>query len=219
MHIIILNLLNIFKAKRELVLNVQKRVNDSLGKSDTQKRLTICLILLSIISVSNAQKSSIYQLAFGTINQQTMTMADAAGKKIVVAVIDAGSPDVKELLALDTLYKKNVANISVILVPVSDFTPNSNETRLKKLLIDSLALTYPITHISKGKKSANTAQHPLLAWLTNKSINSHFDIDIDKVGGVFIISEKGKLFANLPERIPINGKMMQTILSKQVDDK
>ena len=87
---------------------------------------------------------------------------------------------------------------------------------MKKLIYDTLKLSYPVTAVSKAKKTDGVAQHSLLAWLTNINQNAHFDVDIDKVGEMFVLSENGKLFARLKEPIPANGKDMKKILMQQV---
>ncbi len=51
------------------------------------------------------------------------------------------------------------------------------------------------------KKDAKGRQHPLLAWLTDKDQNRHFDQDIETTDKLFFINESGVLYAVLDNMV------------------
>lgn len=186
-----------------------------------KKATLVFTTILFFAVISNAQNNTVYQLSFDALNNSQGKIAASSfqGKKVLITVFDAGNPDRNLLLSLDTLCRQNKNSLVVIAIPAADYTAAvKNAISLKKLVTDTLMLSYPVASISKSKKKAGAAQHSLLAWLTNKNQNNHFDADIDKPGEMFVLSEKGKLFARIKEPIPVNGKIMRKLLAQQVSD-
>ena len=191
---------------------------DCLFKSSRIIKFALVLsVHICFMPIARSQTVNPYQLSFGTLNNGQISLATYRGKKVLISLFDAGNPNRKWLAALDTLYLQNINSIVVIAVPVTNFQAAVHDINsLKKLIYDTLKLSYPVTAVSKAKKTDGVAQHSLLAWLTNINQNAHFDVDIDKVGEMFVLSENGKLFARLKEPIPANGKDMKKILMQQV---
>jgi hypothetical protein len=80
-----------------------------------------------------------------------------------------------------------------------------------------LKISYSVTKVDKVKKSDLVNQNALLAYLTSKNGNSHFDDDVLKSGEMFLISEKGKLFTRLKETVAVNSAFMNKQIQKQID--
>ncbi len=142
-------------------------------------------------------------------------MKKCAGKKIILATLDASKINLQYLLSLDTLNRKHHDSIVVIGIPVTDFgSPVATSYILK--LIDSLNLSYPLIPPGKGKKGAG--QVPLMTWVTTNSAKNPFNIDLESVGQLFVISTTGFLYANLPPYTPPNGQWMKNVLGNEVTE-
>ncbi len=68
---------------------------------------------------------------------------------------------------------------------------------MKKLLLDTLGLSYTIADTGYAKKEADADQHILMKWITHRSENGHVDNDITEAGQFFIFSTKGLLYGSL----------------------
>jgi glutathione peroxidase len=180
---------------------------------------SIIIMLISVVTVFAAKaQSNLYTLSFEDLDGTQINMSDYRGKKIIIVEYDAANPDRKQLLSLDSLYKNNISSLVVIAIPVSDFGSNPANAAIKKLWRDTLKLSYTVTKISKAKKATGAAQHKLLRWVTGKDMNNHFDTDIDNDGELFVISEQGRLFANLKNKPDMMGWVMKNILNQHVSD-
>ena len=179
--------------------------------------LLAAMLLLSCIV--HAQDKSVYPLNLTGLDNSQISMANFKGKKIIITVFDAASPDRSQLLALDSLYQKNKNTLVVIAVPVTDLSAKPvQDSVLKKQVADTMKLSFLVVNASKAQKVNGSTQNPLLAWVTNKDQNLHFDVDINKVGELFILNENGKLFARFKEKIAVGGKLMSRLLGFQLND-
>ena len=87
----------------------------------------------------------------------------------------------------------------MIAVPTDEFSVDVNLDTLRDITTSSdIVVAKPL----KIKKSNAELQHPLFGWLTNVTKNSHFDIDVEREGQLFIISERGTLYSVLPDLPP-----------------
>lgn len=175
------------------------------------------LVLLTIFTaLLYAQTSTVFPLKFKAIDKGNIHMNDYKGKKVIVVVCDAVEPDQQQLLSLDSLYQKNKKTLVVIAIPVEDFHSNAEEKKLKKLLQKQLNISFPITAISKAKKNTGNAQHELLQWLTKKESNKKMDKDVQYDGEIFVLNEKGDLYARLNQKLNVNSPFFLRILAQAV---
>jgi glutathione peroxidase-family protein len=174
------------------------------------------LLLIFFATTMQGQINTLYPLKFKAIDKGNIHMNDYKGKKVIVVVCDAVEPDQQQLLSLDSLYKKNKKTLVVIAIPVEDFHSNAEAKKLKKLLLQQLNISFPITAISKAKKNTGNAQHELLQWLTNKESNKKMDKDVQYDGEIFVLNEKGNLYARLNQKLNVNSPFFLRILAQAV---
>ncbi|MBS1918293.1 MAG: hypothetical protein JST87_18650 [Bacteroidetes bacterium] len=161
----------------------------------------LCFFIYKNAAISQTAFSG---LSLNGISGTSISLSTYLGKKTIIAVCSTSSPDTKRLKSLDSLYKTGAGNLAVVIIPVEDFDASQSllagltqlTSVLKKSLVDSLHLSVAITQPVYGKKAA-VNQNSLLQWLTNKSSNAHFDYDLASTNQIFVISEKGRLFAVL----------------------
>ena len=156
--------------------------------------------------------SSIYDITIQTLNGASVNLGSFAGKKIIVIEFDAANYDGAQLLTLDSLQKTN-PTVQVIGVPAKDFSTST--TQNIQSLVTSLNLSFIITQPGLVKKSAGNNQEPIFKWLTHAGENTHFDNDADQPGQIYLVSEKGVLYAML-QKGTVNA-IVKELAAKQIN--
>jgi glutathione peroxidase len=181
---------------------------------NTKIIISLFIMLAPLISLS--QNQSVYNIKSKSLDKGNIQLADYTGKKIIITVFDAAEPDKAYLLSLDTLYRANKGKLTVIAIPVEDFHANADEKKLKKQLFSDWGISYPICAVSKAKKQHGNNQQELLQWLTRKEMNKKIDKDVQNDGEIFVLNEKGLLYARLTQKINVHNPFFLKILSQAV---
>jgi hypothetical protein len=115
-----------------------------------------------------------------------------------MAVVSANAAGLKMVRLLDSVQSAN-DSIRAIAIPTGDFNGVVSTQDLRDLKKNiSIVITKPL----KVKRANGAQQHPLFAWLTQSSENSHFNMDVVGEGQLFIVSAKGTLYCVLPNNTP-----------------
>ena len=158
---------------------------------------SLCL-LLSLILINPKLENSFYDFEFEDINGTIINTSVYPGERVVVAVISSNEAGRKLVNYFDSIQKAGIA-VQVIAIPTDEFNVDVNLDTLGGFTTNShIVVAKPL----KIKKSNAELQHPLFAWLTNVTKNNHFDMDVEREGQLFIISEKGTLYSVLPDLPP-----------------
>lgn len=152
-------------------------------------------ILISLILICGLVADDVYNVSFPDVSGKTISMKSFRGKKVMVVVINAKSPDIGYLRYLSQLQSKSDA-YQIIAIPSLEFGGTVDPARISELRAKE-KLTFLLAQPSELKKSARSKQHPLMAWITSKDRNQHFDEDVDVTEKIFIINESGVLYAIL----------------------
>ena len=155
------------------------------------------LFYISMFLFNPADSNSFYDLQFEKLDGSIVKSSAFQGKKVVVAVISASQASSGIVRYLDSLQKSSPA-LAIIAVPTDEFNGNIKGTDLASLK-ESIAIT--IARPVKVKKKTSS-QDPLFAWLTQNKANSHFDMDVEGEGQLFMINEKGTLYGVFPAITP-----------------
>lgn len=159
-------------------------------------------LIITTSLLSPLFQSGIYNIQLVNLNGATVSLASFQNKKILIAPFSAGAPDTQQLQLLDSLQNAN-PGIKVIAVPANDFGGPGNIETLKNLR-RSLSLTILMTSPMEVKKSSGLNQHPLFKWLTDVNRNTHFDVDAESGGQLFMISPGGNLYSVLGAGAPVS---------------
>jgi len=122
-------------------------------------------------------------------------MSTFAGHKVIVLTFDATNPD-KAMLSMADSVQKADTSVFIVGVPAADFTGYSSDTALSSMH-DSLALSFPFTKVALVTRASGNVQEALFKWLTDVTLNQHFDRDVDAPGQMYLISERGVLYGIL----------------------
>lgn len=175
--------------------------------------LLLYIFLLHPLMPSSAV--NIFDLQFKSIDNILINMSDYQNKHLVVVEFDASNPDRDVLQSLDSLYKTDTENIKIIAVPCLDFGYPANIENMRKLLLDTLNLSFSITDTGFAKKKSTSNQHILMKWITTQSENGHVDNDITEAGQLFIISKKGLLYASLSRQNIFEKDLIQFLINNE----
>lgn len=156
---------------------------------------------------------SIYEISIEKLEGKQQYLSEYRGKKMLIALITDPAVEVGILQCLDSIQNVHGDSLVVIAVPAIDFEPGAaqdslptkkevNDRKLLKELKDSLKLDLLIAKPVRVKKSSGGRQHALFNWLTHASENIHFDEEITEGGQLFLVSEKGQLYAQLDWKVP-----------------
>jgi glutathione peroxidase-family protein len=151
--------------------------------------------LISLILICALTADDVYNVSFPDVSGKTIWMKSFRGKKVIVVVINAKSPDIGYLRYLSQLQSKSKA-YQIIAIPSIEFSGNLDPAKISELRAKE-KLSFLVAQPSELKMSAKSRQHPLMAWITNKDRNEHFGEDIDVTEKIFIINENGVLYAIL----------------------
>lgn len=144
------------------------------------------------MTLCSPDTSSFYSLSISRPDGSQLSMAAFAGRKVMVLTFDASNPDRAMLLMADSLQKADSSAI-VVGVPAADFTGYASDSTLT-LLHDSLGVSYPFTHAVLVTRTNGANQQGLFKWLTDVTLNQHFDRDVEAPGQLFLVSEQGVLY-------------------------
>jgi len=177
------------------------------------------LILFSILGFSFfPAETRLYEIQFKSLDKARIDMSAYKGKKVIIVAFNAVNPDYTQLRSLDTIYQRHKNHVVIIAIPIEEFGKAMPDKNLINLLRDTMNVNYPIAAVSKAHKKQDKEHHPLLQWLTNKSMNGHFDEDVEGNGQMFIINETGILYAVVKQKILPTGKMMMEIVGRYVKE-
>lgn len=179
------------------------------------RKKMILSLLFSFSGIWALSQQDFYSLSFKDLGNNQVSMRSYSGKKVVIAVFDAAKPNEEFLKKLDTLYRNNSSTLQVIAVPVKDFDNVAGNEQLTNLY-NHLQLGFVISMAGNGKKTSGSGQHGILHWVTNKSANKHFDIDVEEPGQLFVIDETGNLFAVIKSKVSPTSVSMAKVISKKM---
>jgi glutathione peroxidase-family protein len=151
--------------------------------------------LIPIVITAFSASSSVFDITESNINGQAIKLDTFGGKKIIVVEFDPGNYNESQLLTLDTIQRTN-SQVQVIAVPAKDFGSTATLQQIQSI-IQNLNLSFIVTVPAFVKKTAGIDQDALFDWLTHLEKNSHFDIDADDPGQIYLVNGSGELYALL----------------------
>ncbi len=158
----------------------------------------------------------IYDVQFRDIGEQPIAMSAFSGKKILVRTFDARAPDIHQIRLLDSITLIYQSALSVIAIPVSDFSSPLSDSILKNKLIDSAGVHFIVSASGKGQKANGDLQQPLVKWLTHRDLSHHFDTDITQGWQLFLASETGIHYVEFS--LPVTNDILNAALIQTVND-
>ena len=128
---------------------------------------------------------------------------------LVILQVNKTDSNLKILSSIDSFATAFQSRIAVVGIPTFEY--GYNDDSLVALTDWYRKFGGKNLIVSKGLISGKTnkSQSQLFAWLTNASLNGHFDQEIDGPGEVFFIDESGQLYGIISATAFLNGKIFK----------
>ncbi|MDE3185706.1 MAG: redoxin family protein [Bacteroidota bacterium] len=154
--------------------------------------------------------TSIYNFSITDQNGNTISLENFKGKKILFVNSASGSPYVRQLASLDTLYEKYKDSLEVIVIPSNTF---HSEPKSNAAIKDFIQETYHVHYlISEKTDVAGGSQSSLYKWLTHYTENGMMDNNINEDFYKFLIDQQGRLVGIFaPSVDPMSDEMQSAI--------
>lgn len=177
--------------------------------------LYILFTAISIFTIAQANKQTIYDFKVKTIEGGTFDFSSLKGKKIIIVNTASECGNTPQYAELEEIYKKYAAkNVVVIGFPANNFgaqEPGSDKD-IKAFCAKNYAVTFPM--MSKISVKGNDMA-PLYKWLTEKAQNGVQDAPVTWNFQKFLIDEKGNWVASIAPKIaPLASKEVMDFISK-----
>lgn len=174
----------------------------------------ILSFIIPVMLFSFSNTGDIYEVALNNIDGNKIDLNTCKGKKILFVVLPLSVTDTTlsraELAAVQKKYEGSLVIIGLVAEEAG--YEKSQKASLKELYNNQNA-GFLLTEPMKVKKGPH--QSALLAWLTNKDKNQHFDQDVRGVGQKFFVNEKGELYAVLGPQFKLTNPLIDQIISRQ----
>src|SRR5580692_3695461 len=171
--------------------------------------------LLFLCSGVSSGQSNVYQQKILNKDGNSISISSFSGKKILIALCSAFTPELARLNMLNKLSKDSSARLQIIIIPLMDIDSPASKLSVHSALLDTTKFNFIVCKPVNGKKINAASQTPLLKWLTNKSGNIHLDNDLHNSNQMFVVGENGVLYAELFGAGDIsNGNLVTVLKSK-----
>ncbi len=133
-------------------------------------------------------------------SDENLCLKDFKGKKILLVNVASECGYTKQYADLEKLYQTYKQSLIVIGFPCNQFGGQEpgTEAEIEKFCSSKFAVNFPITKKIAVKDSA---QHPIYAWLTSKSLNGVADYKVTWNFNKFMLNENGQLIGYFNSKI------------------
>jgi len=158
------------------------------------------LILLATIFFTTVD-SSIHNYKIQALDSNTeIDLSAFKGKKILIVNVASKCGYTPQYEALQELSVQYDDKLVVLGIPCDQFMGQelNSESEIKAFCTNEFHVTFPMTTMVEVK---GDNQHPIYAWLTQKSLNGKGDYKVSWNFNKFLIDENGKLIEYFPSKV------------------
>lgn len=173
------------------------------------------LVVLYWCFTSMGQTPSIHNLTIKDIDGLDIHLNSYQGIKLLIFIAPTKETEGITLQELDSI--KNRYDTTIKLMGVMSYENgfvDSNKAAIKSMYA-SLGINLILTQGMHTPKATGSNQSDLFNWLTNKSVNSRFNIDAKGVGQKFFIDKTGKIYSVIPSEIPFTSTIVTNLITKK----
>lgn len=141
-------------------------------------------------TIKAMQGKSFYELSAIDIDGNNIPFSNYRGKKIMVVNVASKCGYTKQYAALQAVYEKYRDKFTIFGFPCNQFLGQEpgTEEDIKTFCSVNYGVTFPM--FSKVDVKGEN-QHPVFAWLTNKSLNGVEDVKVSWNFNKFLIDQDG----------------------------
>lgn len=173
--------------------------------------LWMCLISLGIVKA----QESIYRLQ--TLEADTLDIESIINKKTLLVMVPVGrsTDEVAFLSYIDSMA--SIMNDSLVIIGILSKEESIlmvNDPSTRSFIRDSLNIHLTIVKGTYMSLNNEIKPIPILSWLENAEENTHYGIQVNEYGQMFLLGEDRKLIAVLSKETKLKGKIMSALLRK-----
>ncbi len=188
----------------------------------TKITLALCAVLLGVVHPAFAEEAKMfYDFTVKDIAGNDFSMAQLAGKKVMIVNVASKCGNTPQYKNLEALYKEytgegELAEKKFVILgfPANNFgqqEPGTDE-EIKSFCTSKYDVTFPM--MSKVSTKGDDIA-PIYAWLTRKEQNGVLDAPVTWNFQKFLIDETGKLVASVPPgEKPDSGRVVEWLEGK-----
>lgn len=154
-------------------------------------------MLFSIFGFSNSKKivkpvTSIYQYQVKTIEGKQLDLNQFKGKKLLIVNVASECGFTKQYKDLQELHNKFGSKVTIVGMPCNQF--GGQEPGTEKEIATFCEKNFGVTfQLTEKIEVEGPNQHPIYAWLTQKSLNGKMDSKVKWNFQKYLIDENGNL--------------------------
>lgn len=174
-------------------------------------KILLLATALTLFLVDAQGQKTIYEYEIATADGSKIPVSGFKGSKLFIAVASPEQLEKGVKRFLDSIQKA-YPKIVVIAVPSSDFGGSRNESIIAEIKSSSQSKIF-VASLTAVTKAKGAQQNSLFQWLSNASLNRHFEADV--VGDVqfYLVSESGVLYSVLEKGVP--PEVITTVLKQE----
>lgn len=154
-----------------------------------------------------------YNFSIEGIDGKNIDFESFKGKKVLIVNVASACGYTPQYAEMQELYEKYSDRLVVIGFPCNDFLSQekgSNE-EIAAFCSSNFGVTFPMTTKIKVK---GKEQHPIYAWLTQKSLNGVQDSKVKWNFHKYLINGDGSLYKDLPSSVtPLDQEILDWVES------
>lgn len=154
-----------------------------------------------------------YNFSIEGIDGKNIDFESFKGKKVLIVNVASACGYTPQYAEMQELYEKYSDRLVVIGFPCNDFLSQekgSNE-EIAAFCSSNFGVTFPMTTKIKVK---GKEQHPIYAWLTQKSLNGVQDSKVKWNFHKYLINADGSLYKDLPSSVtPLDQEILDWVES------
>lgn len=173
--------------------------------------LLALILFLTPMQSLQAQQKSIYDFKVEALEGGTIDFSKFKGKKILIVNTASKCGLTPQYEGLEKLHKKYGKDLVIVGFPANNFM--RQEPGNDKEIASFCKKNFGVSFLMASKISVKGKdQHPLYAWLTQKSQNGFQDSKVKWNFQKYLLDEKGKLIAVIsPSTKPMSNEMLNKL--------
>ncbi len=159
-----------------------------------------------------APQVSFYLIPVQLNNGKALSLETLKGKKILVVNTASNCGYTAQYAELQKLYQHAKEDLQIIGFPANDFKEQEggSDEEIAKFCSVNFGVSFPLSKKSSVVKSV--AQHPIFAWLTDKTKNGWNDKTPEWNFSKYLLNEEGILTHYFPPSVsPVSTEMLAAI--------
>ena len=145
--------------------------------------------------MNSSSSQSFHELSIQSIDDKSIEMSNFEGQYVLIVNVASYCGYTSQYSQLQELSEQYKDKLVVLGVPCNQFGSQEpgKAAEIKSFCESKFSVTFPMTEKVNVK---GNSQHPLYAWLTNKSKNGLGDFNVSWNFNKFLVDPKGKLISH-----------------------